>query len=263
MKALKSMARSISYGVLDVATGRRGIRRVIGGEPMRFPARWCRYYEPTYEPDTFQWLRRSCRPGGVAMDAGAHIGLFSVVMARLVGPSGRVFSFEPTPFTRRVLEETVRLNKVDGVVEVRGEAVSRSSGVITFFDTGDVVSNANSLVKTDRSKHEVPVETVSIDDFADARNLTVSCLKIDVEGAELDVLEGARRTFERFRPATHLALHPPTFARPADTLGAIWDTLRRYGMSVQRSGRQVNEASFCAQQNLFDVELEPEGAAEE
>ena len=108
-------------------------------------------------------------------------------MAREVGESGRVFAFEPTPFTRSVLKEVVALNGCSDMVEVRGEAVSASEGKATFFDTGDDVSNANSLVKTSRSKREIEVPLTSVDAFVNERGLRVLCIKIDVEGAELDV----------------------------------------------------------------------------
>src|SRR5438874_223792 len=83
----------------------------------------------------------SCRPGQTVFDVGAHLGLFSVVMARLVGPTGRVVSFEPTPSIRRILERTVRLNDCGLVVEVRAEAVSEATGITEFHDTGEPGSN--------------------------------------------------------------------------------------------------------------------------
>src|SRR3712207_5734051 len=123
MGSIKSLTKSVVYGALDISTSRRGIKRTIGGEEIRFPARWFRYYEADYEPETFSFLRANLKEGQTALDIGAHIGLFSVVMARLVGASGHVFSFEPTPLTNEVLKETVRLNRCEEIVEVRGEAV--------------------------------------------------------------------------------------------------------------------------------------------
>src|SRR5438876_1042115 len=106
---VKTFAKSVAYGALNVCSGGRGLHRVIGGEGVRFPAPWFRYYQEDYEPATFSFLRAYCTPGSAVLDIGAHIGLFSVVMARLVGPSGRVFSFEPSQVSRRVLQETIRI----------------------------------------------------------------------------------------------------------------------------------------------------------
>lgn len=257
MQAIKEIAKTVVYGAIHISTAGRGVTRTVCGEPVRFPARWFRYYPATYEPETFAFLRANCRPGDTVLDIGAHIGLFSVVLARLVGPGGRVFSFEPTPLSRSVLQETVQLNGCGQVVEVRGEAVGASSGTATFYDTGHEVSNANSLVQTGRSRGGITVETVSVDDFAAARGLSVNCLKIDVEGAELGLLRGAARVFDECRPAARLGLHPDAIEAGGGSLRDIWELLRRYRMSVTYGGEPVDEHWFCRQENLFDVSLLP------
>src|SRR5688572_28213430 len=143
-----SQIKEIGYSVLNFFTLGRGIVREIGGERIRFPTRWSRYYEAEYEPETFAFFRQNVKKGDTVLDIGGHIGLFAVVTAKLVGSEGKVYSFEPTPFTRSVLKDVIELNGVSEVVEVRPEAVSSKSGDTVFFDTGDTISNANSLVKT-------------------------------------------------------------------------------------------------------------------
>src|SRR3712207_1541891 len=110
--------KSATYQTLDYLTLGRGVKRKVGGEIIRFPARWFRYYQADYESETFEFLRAQCRKNSTVFDLGAHIGLFSVVMARCVGPNGRVYSFEPTSLSREVLRQTVRLNGCEDIVEV-------------------------------------------------------------------------------------------------------------------------------------------------
>ena len=179
--------KSLAYGALDVCTLGRGVEREICGERVRFPARWHRHYAAVYEPRTFAFLRAKCKPGATVLDLGAHLGLFTVFMARLVGPNGHVFSFEPTPQTRSALQKTVRLNGCAAIVEVHGEAVAGATGTAVFYDTGDVASNANSLVHNARSRQGMEVPTICLDDFVAERRISVGCLKIDVEGAELEL----------------------------------------------------------------------------
>src|SRR5262249_1390161 len=119
--------KSLAYGALEVVTAGKGIARMVGGECIRFPARWSRYYPPHYEPNTFTFLRKHWKPGQTVFDIGAHLGLFSVLMARLVGGTGKVFSFEPTAFTRQVLKRTLRLNACAAVVELCHEAVTQTT----------------------------------------------------------------------------------------------------------------------------------------
>jgi FkbM family methyltransferase len=264
----REVVKALAYGALDLCTTGRGVQRRIGGETICFPARWCRWYPADYEAGTFTFLRTHCRRGDTVIDVGAHLGLFSVVMARSVGPTGRVISFEPTPLTRGVLQETVRINDCGEIVEVRGEAVSKTTGTATFFDTGDVVSNANSLVHTRRSQGSLEIKTVSLDDFVAEHHLTVRCLKVDVEGAEFDLLLGARKTLMNDRPAVALSLHPASLKAAGHSLADVWGLLQQYeirvrllasyGMKAPPQDARVGRDWFIQQEDLFDVALEPQ-----
>jgi FkbM family methyltransferase len=251
------MIKEAVYKALDAVTLGRGVQRTIGGESIRFPAKWSRYYEADYEPETFRFFREHVKRGDTVLDIGGHIGLFAVMTARLVGSEGKVFSFEPTPFTRAVLQEVVQLNGCADRVEVRPEAVSSHSGETTFFDTGNEISNANSLVKTERSKVEITVPLITVDEFAADSGLTINCLKIDVEGVELDVLTGAKETFTQHRPVARLGLHPSFIAQNGQTLAGIWDLISEYRMNIIFEGAPVEKDWFTSQTELFDVNLLP------
>jgi len=263
----RQVIKDLVYGAIDLCTARRGVNRMIGGESVRFPVRWCRWYATDYEPGTFAFLRAHCGRGDTVIDLGAHLGVFTVVMARLVGPNGHVFSFEPTPQTRRVLEETVRLNGCDTIVEVHGEAVAGATGTAVFYDTGDIVSNANSLVHTGRSREGLEVPTIRLDDFVAQSRISVACLKIDVEGAELELLRGARQTFLTCRPAAALSLHPVPIRAAGGSLAEIWELLQEYHLSVSLlndrvtaslgESRSLDKDWFVRQDDLFDVGLKP------
>jgi FkbM family methyltransferase len=252
-----SLVKDLAYKTLDAVTHGNGISRAIGGELVRFPAKWSRYYEADYEPETFEFFRHHLRPDDTVLDIGGHIGLFAVVTAKLVGPFGKVFSFEPTPFTRKVLQEVVDMNDCSSTVEVRPEAVSSARGKTMFYDTGNEISNANSLVKTEHSKSEIPVDLISVDEFVRERNLVVRCIKIDVEGAELSVLQGARETFASQRPVARLGLHPTFITQNGQSLPQIWDTVGQIGMRIEFDGEAVDRDWFCSQTDLFDVNLLP------
>jgi FkbM family methyltransferase len=254
---LKSTAKGLAYGMADLCTARRGIRRTIGGRHVRFPARWSRYYPADYEPETFAFLEAHCQPGQTVMDIGAHLGLFTVTMAQLVGPSGRVLSFEPTTSIQPILEQVVRINGVARTVELRREAVSDSAGVAHFYETGHFGSNACSLVRTARSRRVVEVPTISIDELVRSREMTVHCLKIDVEGAEVAVLRGALETMGRCRPAISLAVHPAAIGEMGSSLEELWRLVQDAGMASLSQSQPVDRAWFVGQTDLFDVHLLP------
>src|SRR5690606_5355578 len=102
--------------------------------------------------------------------------------------------------TRSVLTEVIRRNDCDANVEIRPEAVSNETGTTFFFDTGTEISNANSLVETSRSKEKIEIPVTSVDDFVAKKGIRVDCIKIDVEGAEYDLLWGARKVLTEQRP---------------------------------------------------------------
>jgi FkbM family methyltransferase len=248
---MNSLMETMAYGVLDVATIGRGVARTIGGEKVRFPARWSRCYPADYKPDVLAAVRAHCHAGQTVLDVGAHLGFFTIAMARRVAPTGAVFSFEPADRARAILEKTVRLNRCDRLVTVRREAVSAvTTPVARFYDTGDPLSEINGLIRTSPDCATTVVPTVSVDEFVARRRLAVPFLKIDVGGSELDVLRGARRTLQRCRPAIALTVHPGVPNRGKTVLGEIWELLRQN----RRLGRDEFQRSTAS----FDVELIPE-----
>jgi FkbM family methyltransferase len=249
--------KDLAYKTIDAITLGKGVNRHIGGEEIRFPPKWSRYYEAEYEPETFDFFHENLKPGDTVLDIGGHIGLFAVTTAKLVGPTGKVFTFEPTPFTRSVLQEVVDLNDCGDIVEIRGEAVSSKRGETVFYDTGSEISNANSLVRSELSKTEIPITLISVDEFVRERGLNVSCIKIDVEGAELDVLIGAREVFTTQRPTARLGLHPIFIEKNGQSLGEIWDLVAEYKLDMGFDGTRPTREWFTSQTDLFDVNLIP------
>jgi FkbM family methyltransferase len=245
------------YDLVDLLTLFRGIPASINGESIRFAPRWSRYFAAAYEPQTFRFMKHHCPVGGTVIDLGAHIGLFSVIAARLVGPEGKVFAFEPTDSTRKVLEQTIKRNSMRGRVEVRPEAVSETTGTAQFFQLQDEGSVANSLIsygELSRSGREIKV--LSLDEFVAARGSRVNFLKIDVEGAELQVLRGAANTFA-MRPFVSLGLHPEPIAISGGSLQDIWAVLAKYRMTVTEDEAPLSQHEFCGRTDRFDVQLCP------
>jgi FkbM family methyltransferase len=253
MNTLKEFA----YKTIDLMTLGKGIRRTIGGADLRLPSRLSRFYTPDYEPETVDYFRRQLKPGETLFDIGAHIGLFTVLGAQIVGKEGRVVSFEPTPVTRRALTDIVKLNDCSEIVIIRGEAVSRKRGTAIFFDSGENISVTNSLVRNETTEGKIEVPTISVDEWVTDTNIQPDCMKIDVEGAELDVLYGAQVVLRDIRPKLRLSLHPPFHSDSAQTLGDVWRLLKEFAYFADFNGRVVEREWFCSQRTFFDVNLTP------
>ena len=251
-----SFLKNTAYGVLDLITLKKGVARKINNRKIRFPAKWSRYYPGEYEPDNYGFLEQQLKPGMHVIDIGAHIGLFSVCSSQLVGPGGKIICFEPTPGTFAVLKNTLRLNHCDNVIALQG-AVSSKEGSATFYVSQVEGSNSNSLVrnKSEASSSAFDVKLYTIDSIASGYSLKPSLIKIDVEGAELEVLKGGRHTLTTIKPLIILGLHPP-FAGD-NILKQIWDLVKEYGYKVIYNDVQIGESDFITQPTLFDVQLIP------
>ena len=141
------------------------------------------------EPGTGDVLRRLIQPGMAVADVGANIGLLTLVMAWATGPGGRVIAFEPEAIPRSNLEKMKHLNGLSWV-EVRDQAVGEKPGHLTFH-VSDIIGHSSlyALPEAEEAR-TIQVEVVRLDDVAPAKRLDV--VKIDVEGAELDVLAGMK-----------------------------------------------------------------------
>lgn len=251
--------RSTAYAALDAAYLGRGVPRTVNGERLRFPAAWSRYYPAAYEEAKHRFLLRHCQPGTTVIDGGAHIGLFTVVMARAVGPDGWVLAFEPTPGTRAVLTTTVALNQLGATVSVRPEALAAATGRTTLHigPVPGTSSNSVAVPPPEGVGTEREVPTVAVDDLLPGLAAPVSCLKLDIEGAELDALLGARATLDRFRPALCVEVHPRALKAAGREPAAVHDLL------VGDLGYELHEgAAPCPrerfeQDDLFELQASP------
>ena len=154
----------------------------------------------TYEREQTEFFRNELRPGGTVVDIGAHVGYYTLLSAELVGPTGKVVAFEPNPRNFAFLRRHVTINRCHNV-DVEQLAVADRSGAEGF--QAGAGSGTGRLVEAGG----LSVRTVTVDEFCGARALRPTAMKIDVEGAELRVLRGAKAILERDRPVIFLSTH--------------------------------------------------------
>jgi FkbM family methyltransferase len=171
----------------------RGKRWIVGSAIHRC---WLGLYE--YEKQ--QVIAREVRPGSVFYDVGANVGFYSLLASSLVG-KGRVFAFEPVPRNLDYLRKHLAINRVANA-EVLALAVSDKVGTASFRvePTG---SMGHLSIEGDMT-----VSTATLDSLVqEGRILPPDYIKMNIEGAELLALHGARETFARYRPVLFLATH--------------------------------------------------------
>lgn len=154
----------------------------------------------TYEPEQTALFERLLRPGHTVLDVGANVGYYTLLASVLVGDAGRVHAFEPEPRNAGFLRRHVSINR-RGNVRVEQAALSDRAGTARFdFGSG---SGTGHLAEAGA----LEVRTLRLDDYCAEHGLAPDAVKIDVEGAEMSVLEGARETFARHRPILFLSTH--------------------------------------------------------
>jgi FkbM family methyltransferase len=156
----------------------------------------------TYEEGIVQFMKKHLFPGDVFIDVGANIGWLSCIAAQLVKENGKVLAFEAHPETARLLRENIGLNEFQNVV-VFPVALGNTNGEMELFDSPEQNRGGASAVFPSEVIHIVP--TQKLDDLL-LDNMVPKALKIDVEGFEPEVIEGAMKILRAYRPMLILEL---------------------------------------------------------
>jgi FkbM family methyltransferase len=177
--------------------------------PARLPfgARWIRRHDAleiplfadAFEKEELVFVERFLRPGMTVLDIGANQGLYTLLASQCVKPSGRVFSFEPSPRERRALRLNVALNVCRNVA-IQGLALGSQETTADLFVVKDFETGCNSLRPpiANSETYPVRVRVTTLDTWLQTKGIqSVDFIKLDVEGAELEVLKGAKRFLER------------------------------------------------------------------
>ena len=203
--------------------------RKLRGFPLRMKFKprtyvgWFLYYRGIYEQDTIRQLAELLRPGMTFVDVGANYGLYTVIPAWKVGPEGRVLAFEPQPDLAELVRENAAMNRLENVT-VEACAIGRENGMGELVRPSRTNDGAATLKvaageKTFGEALPVPVRPLSAV-LAERGIERVDGMKIDVEGAETEVLRGCESVLS--------GLSPPEFI----LLEVIDQFLKRFGSST-------------------------------
>jgi FkbM family methyltransferase len=146
------------------------------------------------EPEFMDIVNKEVSTDMVAFDLGANIGYVTLLMARNVGSAGRVYAVEPSPRNFEILKKNIEINNYTNRVDIYQMAISSSNGEAQFNLSG--ASNLHSFVRSVHSEHEINVRTVTLDEFFKDK-LVPNFIKMDIEGAEVEALEGMLEILKR------------------------------------------------------------------
>jgi FkbM family methyltransferase len=172
-----------------------------------------------YEFYNQRFVTSVVKPGTVFFDLGANVGFYTLLASVLVGEKGQVFAFEPLPRNLNYLERHLRFNNVKNVTVIKA-AVSDHSGKTIFYDMGEEggggqissafnsKDNANNTGNQTPCKATLPIDLVQLDSLVlEGKLPEPDYMKIDVEGAEADVLMGSQTILKTKHPIIFLSTH--------------------------------------------------------
>jgi FkbM family methyltransferase len=190
------------------------------------------YWLGTYEVELQTAVADLIKPGMIAFDVGANIGYVTLMLAKAVGESGKVFAFEALPANFDRLRDNVQINDMANRVFLSPYAVVDSARKLEFWlgPSGAMGKAEGSAGRKDIAyTQSLSVEGISLDSFVyDRNNPLPDVVKMDIEGGEVMALPGMLRILEEAHPIMLLELHGPEAAR------AAWDILHGLGYRICR-----------------------------
>jgi FkbM family methyltransferase len=186
---------------------------------------------------SFMSVSSSASRDALLLDVGAHVGLFSVVHLAL-GPEHRAVLFEPSPLLSSGSREWLRLNGMTG------RADARLCGVADLVETRAIETDDLGFAQAARHPASgVAVQFTTIDHVCRSERLAPAIIKIDVEGYEPEVLDGARETLARDRPVLCLELHLDVLEQRGKSLALLLDALEAAGYVFESTAAQPMSAA--------------------
>jgi len=183
------------------------------------------------EPEVSHLLARTLRPGDYAIDGGANVGFFTILMSKLVGPDGFVLAFEPGPNNLYKLKENINLNKCKNI-EIVAKPLSDKHETLQFFLCQD--GSKNSLAPHLDTRGNTLLEAAVLDDYATediCRKLRL--IKLDIEGAELLAMQGGMQLLgEEGCPYIVMELNNEALPKFKASFESVRDFMREQGYDM-------------------------------
>lgn len=210
---LRTRLKRWYVAVLSAQTAGRGLQASLpGGEVIRVLPEFAHV---GWNPDEYRAFRDAVRPGMTVLDVGANVGGYALLFGQWVGRNGCVHAFEPAPAAHDGLVRHIALNGLDDIVRPVRAAVGAAPAVASLIIAGShgesrLADRRDPVGPTKQREQTIEVNVTSIDEHCQRFQLTPAFIKVDVEGAELEVLRGARETIRRCRGnlALFVELHP-------------------------------------------------------
>lgn len=216
----------------------KGLRMDVGGTTELF-------LSGDYEAPVQEVMSGLVNTGSVFFDIGANIGFFSLMAARLIGPNGAVYAFEPVNENAALIRKNARLNSL-GNIHIFETAMTCKTGreelLLARYAGGASLKSAGAPPDPSGS---ILVETSTVDDFMQSRGIRPPDLvKIDVEGAEMDVLHGMVDTLRQKRPKLIIEFDDGSETKCEEKLRSCQEFLSGFGYRFETISNSYRDGNW-------------------
>jgi len=188
-----------------------------------------------FEPAETELIRKTVKEGDIVLDIGANIGVYTVMIAEIVGEKGKVYAFEPDPTNFAILKKNVEINGYKNVILI-DKAVSSKKGKLKLFlceeNTGD-----HKIYDSKENRKFVEIESIRLDDYFSDYKGKIDFIKMDVEGSEPGVINGASKILTK---NTHLKIVTEFYPM----------LIEEYGYSYEQYLKDIFKLGF----SVYDIE---------
>ncbi len=151
------------------------------------------------ESNETKFLKKIIKPGHIVLDVGANMGWYSIHFSKWVGQSGKIFAFEPVPEIYEELTSNINLNFCQNIIVFNCALGNQNESVL--FNVSDFEGGSGASSENLKFGKEIKVSKRKLDDVMNEQNLdNIDFLKIDIEGGELNMLKGAEKLIEKYKP---------------------------------------------------------------
>jgi FkbM family methyltransferase len=232
--------------------GHHTLRYIPGTRPVRLRHKSSDNDVVRYDALQVELIAAELSEGDVAIDVGAYVGQYSLILAAMCGASGQVVAFEPDPYARRMLQQNLRLNPSIKMPRIEPLAVSDVPGEAILYSHG---GNANSSLARSGlggdvvdACEKIVVSTVTLDSYLHDNGLTPRWVKIDTEGAEIRVLKGAVQLLAS-DAGILCELHPYAWRE----FGNTYEELKQLAAASRRRIRYLDQQNEIAGEVKYGV----------
>lgn len=156
------------------------------------------------------------KEGDVIIDGGANVGILTLLFATIIKKKGRVYAFEPDKYNIKMLNSNLSLNDIGNIYSVHKELLWSSESIIDFQESGTVASSA---LWFSSEENIVKKKAITLDKWCEVNNIhRLDYIKMDIEGAELEAIEGCREIIKKHQPnfaiaSYHMINNEPTYIK--------------------------------------------------